>query len=508
MLGFLGKLLLFFLAALLALTAGAWYVLDDPNALKPQLTEFIEAQTGIPVRIDGDLSWQLYPPLTLSAQQITAEQDGAQYTLAQLDLDVDLVSVITNQDLNAWQIRSLALTDLLMSSASETTSVPSLTLNNFAFDQRSPFATVLNYSGPDGQTIPLNATGNILYSPASETIELTNTRFSTDLASGLCDLQGTITDAQGYVDAADSIIPVSIWRGYDWSGDCVLDAIELEGQRFDNVQLELANSSGNSTTLLQIPQFFGGTASAKVDINAQHEPVVWRIEPDLKNVDSQALMTWLDQRLTWAAPLAYGGAITLTGNTAEELARSVRGRTSFNGGKGTIDISQIKAPLLNLAALIQEDQQIRNWPEMWQYERLTGQWDVDGTRHAIDLALDNLTAAIAGTYDPISDAMDMQIEVMFEDNPDLHSFEMTPLLLNLPIPLHCRGTLEAPKCAVDPAAAQKIVAQVLAAGEGSELRSKLEAKIDQDVPEEYREAAKNLLDIFSRGAQSQPQPDS
>ena len=506
MLSFLGKLFAFLLAVILALTAGAWYVLDDPNALKPQLTQLIEAQTGVPVRIDGDLSWQLLPPLTLTAHQISAEQDGTRYTLAKLDLDVDLQSVITSQDLNSWQIRSLELTDLLLNTDSETTSVPSLKLNNFAFDQLSPFSAELNYQGPDGQNFPFQATGNILYRPIGEEIELTDTRFKTDLASGLCNLLGKVTDAGGYVDGPDAVIPVAVWRGYDWAGSCVLERIEFQGQRFDKVQLELANSGGNSTTLLQIPEFFGGTANAKVDINAERDPVAWRIEPDLKNVDSQALMTWLDQRLTWIAPLAYGGAITLTGNTVEELSRSVRGKTSFNGGAGTIDITALKVPLLNLASMIQEDEQIRGWPELWQYERLTGEWDVNGTQHAIDLALDNLTAAIAGVYDPITDAMDMQIEVMFEDNPDLHSFDMTPLLVNLPIPLRCRGTLEAPKCAVDPAAAQKIVASALNSGDGSELRSKLEAKIDKDVPEEYREAAKSLLEIFSRSAP--PQPDA
>jgi len=507
MLRFLGRLTAAVLVLIMAVSAGAWYVLDNPNQLKPQLTALIEERTGVPVRIDGDLSWQLLPPLTLSAAGVRAEQDGASYELGRLELDVDLGSVLTSQDLNAWQIRSLKLTDFELNRDGERTQIPHLTLNDFAFDQRSPFATELTYQGPDGNAIPLAADGTLIYRPGSQTVELIDTRFKSDLTSGLCNLTGSMGDAGGYVDAEGTLIPVSIWRGYNWAGACLLDAIELDGERFEDLNLELSNTAGNSSTVLTLPRFFGGNATAKVDINAEHDPVVWRIEPDLNNVDSQALMSWLDQRLTWAAPLAYGGSITLTGNTAEELARSVSGKTRFDGGQGNIDISRIKTPLVNLAALLKEDQRIRNWPELWRYERFAGEWTISGTQHAMDLALDNLAAAIAGSYDPIADVMDMQIDIVFEDTPDQHSFDVSPLLLNLPIPLRCRGTLAAPQCAIDQQAAQRVVAAALANDQGGALRSRIEQKIDEDVPEQYRDAAKGLLDLFTRGAQ-QPPPDA
>ncbi len=281
----------------------------------------------------------------------------------------------------------------------------------------------------------------------------------------------------------------------------------MEGQRFEQVVLELSNKGGNSNTTLSIPEFFGGSATARVDINAERDQVAWRIAPDLQEVDSQALMAWLDQRLTWVAPLAYGGAITMTGNTESELMRSISGSTEFDGGKGSIDVTRIKQPLLALATLLREDEHIRKWPEIWEYERFIGEWDIKGTQHTLDLALDNLTAAINGVYDPVTDALDMQLDIVFEDNPDMHSFDVNPLLVGLPLPLRCTGTLEEPKCAVDAAAAQRIVASALTSEKGSELRNKIEEKIDEQVPEEYRDAAKNLLDIFSRSA-DKPKPDA
>jgi hypothetical protein len=507
MLRFIGWLLALVIGLTLALAAGAYYLLSDPNKLKPQLTALIEQQTGVPVSIDGELHWQLFPPLTLRVEQISASHEGSDYSLASLNLDLDLRSVIANQDLNQWQIRSLELDELIVQTELDQTRIDYLKLNDFAFNQASPFETRLNYQASDAEVIPLDAHGQLVYRPDSDQIQLIDTRFETDLTSGLCNVDATIGTASSYIDPVDAVIPISIWRSYDWQGTCVLDAIEMAGERFENLRLELSNQRGDSTTTLSIPEFFGGSATAKIDINAERDQVAWRIAPDLNEVDSQALVTWLDQRLTWVAPLAYGGAITMTGNTEEELIRSISGKTEFNGGKGTIDVSRIKQPLLALATLLREDQHIRKWPELWQYERFIGEWSVNGTQHAMDFALDNLTAAIAGVYDPLTDALDIQLDIVFEDNPGMHSFDVNPLLVGLPIPLRCRGTLEEPSCAVDQAAAQRIIASALTSEKGDELRDKIEEKIDEQVPEEYRDAAKNLLDIFSRSA-AKPAPDA
>ena len=215
-------------------------------------------------------------------------------------------------------------------------------------------------------------------------------------------------------------------------------------------------------------------------------------------------MAWLDQRLKWIAPLAYSGAITMTGNTREELVQSVQGKTTFDGGKGRIDIAQIKQPLLQLATLFREPDRIAAWPEIWDYERLIGEWVINGTRHKMDFALDNLTAAVNGTYDPLVDALDMDVEFLFQDNPGMHSFDVNPVLVGLAIPLTCSGTLEAPKCGVNPEATRNLVAAVLTSEQGSEAREKIDKAIDEKVPEEYRETARGLLDMLGESLKKKP----
>ena len=511
------------LLVLLVIVAGvALYLLQDPNRFKPELVKIIEAQTGVPVRIDGDLSWKLFPPISLSAQKISADYEGTEYTLGSLILDVNLMSVIQTQDIDQWQIKALQLKDLHLRQEADETHLKHLRLRDFKPGVASPFDAELTYRSGDEPAIPLKVEGHIAYFMDANRLQLNNTHFETTDASGVCDLQATLKDSNqtnvdtgggdgvvgdGVVGDDSAIIPLEVWRGIDWEGDCLLDRLQIEDEDFHDVAIALRNSGGNSTTEMLIPDFFGGSAGAEIAIDASRTPVQWVIVPDLQRADSQALMSWLDQRLRWIAALAYSGEITMTGNTEEELINSIRGTTVFDGGRGKIDIAQIKQPLLNLARLFKEGERIASWPDMWPYERLLGEWQINGKEHAIDLSLDNLVAALNGTYDPLTDELDMKVEVMFEDLPDMHSFDVNPLIVGLPIPLNCRGTLEAPDCRIDAAATRELVATVLASEQGEEILEELDRKIDEEVPEEYREAAKGLLDLLGGALKKKSRKD-
>lgn len=478
----------------------ALYLLQDPNQFKPEIEELIQAQTGVPVKIGGDISWKLFPPLSLSVAAVSAQHEGVDYDLDTLKLDVNLMSVIRTQDLNQWQIQALDVDGLTMRQNGDVTHIEHARLKDFQPAKASPFNAKLSFTPAVGTPIPLTVDGNVAYDLDASRLTLTSTRFETlydtTEAAGLCDLEATMKSVVSPPDLADAIIPVSVWRGFDWAGTCNLDRLKLDDQTFRNVALTLNNKNGNSNTALTVPEFFGGSAGASIDIDASKAPIAWRIKPDLARADSQALMSWLDQRLKWIAPLAYSGEITMTGNTEEELVNSIKGKTTFDGGQGKIDISQIKAPLLNLATLLRDAERVQKWPDMWPYERFIGEWVVNGKNHAIDLGLDNLTAKINGDYDPLTDALDMKARVQFATLPNIKGFDVNPLLMDLPIPVNCRGTLAEPKCTIDSQASKEIIAKVMASEKGDDVRAELDRQIDEQVPEEYRETARGLLDML------------
>ena len=92
--------------------------------------------------------------------------------------------------------------------------------------------------------------------------------------------------------------------------------------------------------------------------------------------------------------------------------------------------------------------------------------------------------------------LDMLAELQFTTLTEGQMFDVNPLLMDLPIPVRCVGSADAPTCRLVGDAAQRIVAKVLTSDENSALRAKIDEKIEEQVPEEYRDAARGLLDLL------------
>ena len=481
------------------------YWIQDANRFKPELEALIEEQAGVPVKINGDLAWRLFPPLSLTAQSITATDGEQQWSAAHLALDIDVMTIVRTRDVNRWRVQALTLNDVTMADSSGQLDMAALRVRDFAVGTPAPVSAELTYTPTDAEPIPLTLTAAVTYDADPEQVTIRDAEFSTGVTAGVCNLHATrnpTSSVPAPTSTPEDLIPIEVFRDYDWQGRCELEHLSLEDKRFEGATVELANAAGAGDNVLRIPDFFGGSAALALGIDAQSEPVRWTLTPDLKDVDSQQLMVWLDQRLHWIAPLAYGGSLAFEGNSVDELVASFSGETSFDGGQGAISITKIKQPLLALATLLREPEKIGAWPDIWDYERFVGNWRVDKQHHNLDFALDNLTVKAAGDYNAADDDMDILAEMTFETLAEGRMFEVNPLLMDLPIPVRCRGALEDPKCRVDDKAAQRLVATVLTSKEGSAMREKLDEKIEKEVPEEYRDAARSLLDLLGGALES------
>jgi hypothetical protein len=543
--------LIAFVAVLVLSGATLLFLLQDANRFKPRLEALIETQTGVPVRIDGDLQWRLWPPLSLRAEALHAEHEGQTWDIGRLTLNLDLLDLVSAPD--RWEVQSVTVNDAMMRQRGNLLEIARASIVDLAPNRPAALHAVLTYTA-DGQTsVPVRLDGHVRVDPATSDLTLSDTRIDTDMVLGTCNAQAAPaaepsaalgkepsaalgeepsaalgeepsaalgeepSAALGEEPSATlgkepsaserSVIPVAALRAFDWSGDCRLDWLLLDERRFEQVDVRFTNTAGQSVVELEAPQFFGGRALAEVAIDAAVEPVRWTITPTLTNVDSVELLAWLDQRLQWAAPLAYGGTLTLEGNTPAALVASLSGETRFDGGQGHINIAKIRTQLLTLAAMFNEGERVERWPEVWQYQRLVGDWRIDRQQHHIDLALDNLIVNGAGDYDPNTQEIDMLLELVFQNDPQWPVFQVHPMLYDLPIPIRCRGALADPTCRLDSGAAQRIVAQALAGGEDNALRASLEEKIDTQVPAQYRDAARSLLDLLGGSRQDRSDRD-
>ena len=301
-------------------------------------------------------------------------------------------------------------------------------------------------------------------------------------------------------DLDEPLLPLEAIRAYDWDGKLHLDRLATEKGALRNASLATSNEAGRVTASIALPEFLGGRASADVaiDASAAQPSPHWTVKPMLERVKSEELLRLLDEKYNWVALLMGGADLEMTGNTRRELATTLRGKTTFDGGQGKIDIHTIREQALQIASFAGHQDRVAAWPEVLDYKRFTGVWSVDGLQNRIDVLLDNLSLAAHGTIDPIAKTLDMAVAVTVLDKTPYPSFKVDPLLMGLAIPARCHGSIEKPDCKADKDGMKKLLQQALT-GANPEARKRLDKAIDEKVPDQYKDAAHSLLDMLNKG---------
>lgn len=480
------------------------WLLKDPNAYKDQIETLIQENAGIEIDIQGDLSWRLWPPVVLQAADLTFEDEQTKYVLKRLSVNANVMALLSSTpDL---QIESLQLTDLTMSDKrfESVTQVVDLTLTDFAIGKPSPLHVEAISAPNSAEPTPFEMDAMITFRQEEDELDVTNARFETAGITGVCDAKVTHltrSPTSDHKETSDDLLPLDTFRSLDWDATCNIPSIDSEGLVLTDVGITAKNEGGLSNINVNVPDFFDGTAAVAVDINASRHSPRWKVKPDVQGADTQAVMAWMEQNLKWAAPLLFNGEFTMIGNTPNDLIGSVSGNAKFDGGQGKIDISAIKESASTLASLassagasvlpeLQEAiAKVAAWPEELDYSKLAGEWNINGNQQKFDFALDNLGIKASGLADAITDKLDMRAELTFNDNPELHSFDIPGVLQGIPIPVRCVGTMTEPDCGLDRGATQQLITSVMRGQAGAKIQDAIADK----VPDEYKEQANDLL---------------
>lgn len=481
------------IAVLAAVGALVWLT-GDANRFKPQIEAELSRLSEREVKLNGDLSWKLFPPVTLSARDVIASDDESVVTVGELQADLDALSLLNPPE--EWRINNVTILNASQTKDGTELVVRRAEIDDFRFGQSTPIAAQGRYTSGD-VTYPFTVRGDVNYDREQDRLDLKSRELSIAGTSANCDIQVTGL-ARDSVEpfSKDELIPTDTYRQYDWVGQCLVPSLSLADKTFEAVTIDLANERGKASHTILVPDAFGGSAELAIDVDARSKAVTWLINPTLTDVDSTKLMAWLEQSFKWAAPLAFNGELRGRGNTSESLLRSLNGTTRFDGGKGNISIATIREQLIKVTSLAGDSSRIQNWPEMLGYEVFNGEWVLNGTKSALKFQLDNLKASAKGLFDPVTEEIDLAVELTFEQLEELNSFDVNDYLVNVPIPVRCTGTTNNPKCRIDSAGVSRLIGRALSGDVNDPLREKLEETIDKEVPEEYRGAAKALLDML------------
>jgi len=506
------RILIIILAVIvgLAMVAGVaiLYLLQDPNKYKADIEQLINDNAGIQVELNGDLSWRLWPPIVLQAADIGFEDEETSYKVDRLNLHASVGSLLSSTP--ELRVQSLSLVGLTMSDKrfESITQVNELTVSDFAIGEPSDLhlEAVLSPNDPEPINVDMDAT--ITYFDEEDRVVISDARFVAADLPGVCNAEVTELTrdpSSNHKETPDDLLPLDLFRSKNWDATCTITAVDAGGVTLENIGIKAVNTNGLSDIAVKVPDFFDGTAEVDIDINASRHDPRWEINPNLEGANTQAVMAWMEQNLNWAAPLLFNGEFNMTGNTTNDLIGSMKGTAKFDGGQGKIDISAIKRNAESLSKLasaaganvLPELQdavaKVAAWPDVLDYSKLVGDWTVNGTQQTMDFALDNLGITANGIVDAVTEKIDMKAELTFNDDPDLHSFDMPAALQGIPIPLRCTGTMAEPECGLDQGAAQQIVASILRSGAGDKIGDLLDDKLGDKVPEGAKDLLKGLF---------------
>ncbi len=92
------RIFLVVIIAIVAATGAVYFLLENPDRFKDQITGVVESNTDYEVTIAGDFSWRYWPPIAINATEIRIAQNGQDFaTFESLSVDVDLIPVLTRQ---------------------------------------------------------------------------------------------------------------------------------------------------------------------------------------------------------------------------------------------------------------------------------------------------------------------------------------------------------------------------------------------------------------------------
>ena len=491
---------------LVALAGFAYVYLQDAERLKPEVAALISEQTQTTVSLNGPMQWALFPPLTLKLEDVIVIDDNNTLRAGSVSLKMDLSGLW--QDVNRWRVTDLTINEGQLDTATAQINIDTLTLTDFALGEPATLSTQLNYQNIiDAEAKPVSATltGNLTYFDAGGSsgrkIAFDQLDIDSNLGRGVC--SGEVKDnaaipAQIPLDTSDDLIPVATLLQYTVIADCKAASLIAGEESLENVDLKLTNVDGFSNAYVEIADFLGGSAMIEADVDLTRQPIAWVIRPEIENVDTQRLLAWRNQSIDWAALFTLDGNVEFTGNSMEEVYQTINSEQNINGTEGLLDISLLKQQLLSIAALAGRDGTIANWPERWQYQNLTGRWLTEGQAQTFNLAMDNISIDGNGTMDYAAETIDILANVTISAPPENSTLRVNDLLEGTPLPIRCTGATADVKCRLDNKATQTLIARALQGDDDTGLRRKIEDKIEEKVPEEFRDTARSLLDILGR----------
>lgn len=328
------------------------------------------------------------------------------------------------------------------------------------------------------------------------------------LAAGRLDLTPWLPAAKEEAEAVggplvtDAELELKRLEDIDLDGEIRADALTLPGLSLGPTRVDLDSRAGQLQARLEAREVLGGALDATADINGAETVPTLALRLDAVGLEAGTLAP----DLGFQGPVTLRGTLDARGDSTAALAGTLQGRLDLTGAPGTLDVTALRAGLLQIARILGRGERIAQWPDRLSYQSLTGAWILAGglDDQRLNLAVDNLDVDATGGLDPATGAFDFRAGARFAARTP-RTFDVPAQLEGVRLPLRCRGKLAETgnPCGFDQNAAGELVRQLIRSGAAEPVLK----KIDERLPEDLRAPTRELLrGLFGAPPEQAPEP--
>ena len=252
---------------------------------------------------------------------------------------------------------------------------------------------------------------------------------------------------------------LSALRSLDATGDLAIDKLLLpDGRHLDQVRVQLALQNGQLDVPVLQAAALGGSAQARLHIDASHAQPALTAHLEARELDLQAILALFDvQRQIRGGKTEVKADIATHGTSPRQWASDASGTFTAVVGPASLGNSGIDSALDKVAEAVNPFRKVDAATELQcAVVRLPLKNGVATVDRSIAAETNKLAASASGTLDFRSETLDLQIKPQIRQGIPINVSQVAELV-------RVRGPFTAPTIGIDPAASIATVARLGAA---------------------------------------------
>ncbi|MDB2416949.1 AsmA family protein [Pseudomonadales bacterium] len=274
--------------------------------------------------------------------------------------------------------------------------------------------------------------------------------------------------------------------------------VEITGEMIYRLQPSKANPDSQLTDLTLV--------QSDIKTRIEQTPLSGKCTGRLQEVDgadnqADALSAYTSQLDCTSSEFNLN---SLTWPESKVTATLANGRldATLDAANGSIDIRKLKETLAAMSMLIGKKNYAESLPDMMRYQNLAVTGSLQNEQTTLDASIDNLRVTMAGIMKQSSGELDLKGNLTIREAKENDAISVGPALTDLPLPFYCKGAAGAPDCGPDKDAALSVAKDLIKKETKLFVEEKIQGplleELEDKLPEEFREGAKQLLNLFGR----------